>query len=150
MTDCDRMLDELAKAGPAGVHSHDLRRMGISGNPSQRAADLEAKGHKLRRVRENRGKRPGVRYFLVSDRLVGVGAGKFGSQVVSDASRVVADAESSADPGESRVGGRGQARGERSLSSCEPAGATPGPASARLFEPEPPRPMNPLTDREAA
>jgi hypothetical protein len=64
VTDAQRMLVLLRRAGSLGLHTHDLRAAGVSGNPSQRAADLEAKGHRIRRVRENRGKRPGSRFFL--------------------------------------------------------------------------------------
>lgn len=67
VSDAERMLRLLRTAGSLGVHSHDLRRRGITGNPSQRAADLEAKGHSIERVRENRGRRPGTRYTLLVD-----------------------------------------------------------------------------------
>ena len=69
MTDAQRLLVALREAGPKGLHSHDIRRQALTANPSQRAADLEAKGHSIERIRENRGKRPGTRY-----KLVGVGS----------------------------------------------------------------------------
>ena len=67
-TDRQRMLELLREAGDRGVHTHDLRRLGVSGNPSQRATDLEQlDGCMIRRVRERRGRRPGSRFFLVSE-----------------------------------------------------------------------------------
>lgn len=74
MTDTDRMYEELVEAGPRGVHTLDLRRKGISGNPSQRATDIEAKyGVRIHRETERQGDRNGSRYTLTS---VGVGAGQ--------------------------------------------------------------------------
>jgi hypothetical protein len=66
-TDCQRLLIALRARGPAGLHTHEIRKLGISGNPSQRAADLEERGYELRRKREHKGRRPGVRLFLVSE-----------------------------------------------------------------------------------
>lgn len=63
-TDCERMLALLREAEMYGVHSHEIRRKGISGNPSQRIAELRAKGYNIESKRENRGKRPGTRYIL--------------------------------------------------------------------------------------
>lgn len=64
MSDRLRVLDALREAEDGGVHSHDIRVRGLSGNPSQRIAELEAEGHEITIIRENRGKRPGARYFL--------------------------------------------------------------------------------------
>jgi len=64
MSDRLRFLRALEEAGRAGLHSHDVRRRGISGHPSERARELEAQGVKIRRERENVGRRPGVRFFL--------------------------------------------------------------------------------------
>lgn len=64
MTDRDRVLARLREAGSRGVHSHDLRREGYTGNPSQRCNELADEGHTIRRVREARNGRPGVRFIL--------------------------------------------------------------------------------------
>lgn len=126
MTDCERFLAALREAGPQGLHSHDARRQGLSGNPSQRAADLEAKGYAIRRQRENRGKRPGVRFFLVGS--VGIGAGnrnRLGvaseESVLPGATGVQNDGDASVDPG----GGSPQ-----EVSSHVP----PGDSAPTLFE----------------
>lgn len=56
-----RLMWKLA-ARPGGVHSHDARRLGITGNPSQRAKDI-ADHVPFWTVRERRNGRPGSRYF---------------------------------------------------------------------------------------
>lgn len=35
-TDCERLLEWAERMGPVGIHSHDARKHGFSGNPSQR------------------------------------------------------------------------------------------------------------------
>jgi hypothetical protein len=65
VTDADRLLSLLLERPAYGMHSHDIRRYGISGNPSQRIKDLEARGYSFSKERENRGKRPGTRYKLI-------------------------------------------------------------------------------------
>jgi hypothetical protein len=62
-TDCERLL-KLLREWPAGVHSHAIRNLGVSGNPSQRVRELRDRGFNIESKRENRGKRPGVRYTL--------------------------------------------------------------------------------------
>lgn len=64
LTDARRMYVLLRDAGAEGVHSHDLRRQGVSGNPSQRAKDIVSKGVAVSVRRENVGRRPGARYWL--------------------------------------------------------------------------------------
>ncbi len=64
LTDARRMWVMLRDAGAAGVHSHELRRAGISGNPSQRAKDIADHGVAVATRRENVGRRPGARYWL--------------------------------------------------------------------------------------
>lgn len=65
MSDTDRMYRLLRERGARGVHTHELRTMGYSGNPSQRAADIEAKyGVTVERERERRNDRNGSRYRL--------------------------------------------------------------------------------------
>lgn len=67
MSDTDLMYRMLRQAGPRGCHTLDLRREGVSGNPSQRAADIEAKyGVTVDREWENRGRRRGKRFRLSS------------------------------------------------------------------------------------
>lgn len=70
MSDTDRMYRLLCER-PGGVHTHDLRKMGYSGNPSQRATDIERKyGVTVQRERERRNGRNGSRF-----KIAGVGAG---------------------------------------------------------------------------
>jgi hypothetical protein len=71
MSDTDRLYRLLKREGSRGVHTLDLRREQISGNPSQRATDIEKKyGVQIERERERRGDRNGSRY-----KLIGLGAG---------------------------------------------------------------------------
>jgi hypothetical protein len=64
LTDNQRILVALEEAGPTGLHSHDLRRQGYSGNPSQRCKDLVSKGYEISTRREPVGRRPGSRFWL--------------------------------------------------------------------------------------
>lgn len=65
MSDTERMYKLLKERGPRGAHTHELRSMGYSGNPSQRVADIEAKyGVTVQRERESRNGRQGSRYRL--------------------------------------------------------------------------------------
>lgn len=74
------LLDLLRERGAAGIHTSELRRMGASGNPSQRAADCERiYGVTIRRETEwwtdARGKRRnGSRYTLISEPGRGLGS----------------------------------------------------------------------------
>lgn len=63
ISDSQRLLRMLTEAREEGVHSHTIRRSGISGNPSQRAKDLVTQGVHVFTARENRGRRPGSRYW---------------------------------------------------------------------------------------
>lgn len=66
MTQRDRVLAMLQAAGGRGVHTFELRREFI-GNPSQRIAELEARGHRIDHTRERlNGDAVGTRYRLVS------------------------------------------------------------------------------------
>lgn len=67
LTDREAVLHALRKAGDAGVHSHDLRRGGYSGNVSERVRELRRHGYELRVEREHRGRRQGVRITLTGD-----------------------------------------------------------------------------------
>lgn len=66
-TDCDLIALALKVAGPKGLHSHTIRRRGLSGHPSERIRELQARGYEIDHVREFKGHRPGVRYVLVSE-----------------------------------------------------------------------------------
>jgi hypothetical protein len=70
-SDASRVLHLLERAGRAGVHSHELRRAGISGNPSQRIIDLQELGYEITSEREHVGRRPGARYKLVEPGAAG-------------------------------------------------------------------------------
>jgi len=65
MTDNERLLTAPRARGPVGIHSHEIRKLGISGNPSQRISELEEAGYSIEHKREHKGRRPGVRYTLV-------------------------------------------------------------------------------------
>lgn len=73
MTDRIRLLQALRDAGSTGVHSHDLRRAGISGNPSQRIRELRLEGHVIEGEPERRNGRPGKRWTLTHDAAIGAG-----------------------------------------------------------------------------
>lgn len=62
LTDARRMWKLADERGREGLHSHDARRLGISGNPSQRAKDI-ADHVAFWTIRESRNGRPGSRYF---------------------------------------------------------------------------------------
>lgn len=64
-TDNERLLIALRARGATGIHSHEIRKLGISGNPSQRISELEEQGFEISKVREHKGRRPGTRYTLV-------------------------------------------------------------------------------------
>lgn len=66
-TDAERMLIALRARGNTGLHSHEVRKLGISAHPSQRAAELEAKGYEIKRTKEFKGRRPGVRFTLIAE-----------------------------------------------------------------------------------
>lgn len=64
MSDTERFLALLAERGGAGLHSHETRRLGVSGNPSQRAKDAASAGTPVFKARESVGHRQGVRFWL--------------------------------------------------------------------------------------
>ena len=64
LTDSRRFYVLMRDAGSIGVHSHDARRLGVSGNPSQRAKDIVSKGVAISTAREARNGRPGSRFWL--------------------------------------------------------------------------------------
>jgi hypothetical protein len=64
LTDARKLWCILNEAGPEGAHSHDLRALGITGNPSQRLKDIASEGISVFKLREPRGKRPGIRAWL--------------------------------------------------------------------------------------
>jgi hypothetical protein len=69
MSDCDRLVAMFSASGERGVFSGDIRREGISGNPSQRIADLERRGFTFRQEREaypSGKRRMGVRWWIVT------------------------------------------------------------------------------------
>jgi hypothetical protein len=66
-TDCQRIALALKVAGPNGLHSHTIRKRGLSGHPSMRISELEERGYEIEHTREFKGRRPGVRYVLVSE-----------------------------------------------------------------------------------
>lgn len=65
--DRDRILTALKARGSQGIHSHEIRRLGLSGHPSMRVSELEERGYEIEHHREHKGRRPGVRYVLVSE-----------------------------------------------------------------------------------
>jgi hypothetical protein len=66
-TQADTVLAMLRSRGTRGVHTFELRRQYI-GNPSQRIAELEARGHRITHTREKlNGTATGTRYVLTVD-----------------------------------------------------------------------------------
>lgn len=118
MSDTDRMYRLLCER-PNGVHTHDLRKMGYSGNPSQRATDIERKyGVPVQRERERRNGRNGSRF-----KLAGVGAGS-DSGSVSQWPGIDSPGRTSVDSGEGSTGGRAQAHAATGTSGA-PARSVP-------------------------
>lgn len=67
MTQADTVLDWLRERGSRGLHTFELRAHYV-GNPSQRIAELEARGYTITRTREKlNGKATGTRYVLTVD-----------------------------------------------------------------------------------
>lgn len=67
MSQTDNVLALLRDRGTIGAHTFELRARYV-GNPSQRIADLEARGHRFTRSREKlHGNATGTRYVLVVD-----------------------------------------------------------------------------------
>lgn len=69
ISDKEKLLALLRERGPEGIHTSELRRRGVSGNPSARREDLIADGYSIRSERESyRGRdgktRPGARFTL--------------------------------------------------------------------------------------
>ena len=80
MTDRDRVLQALREAGSTGLHSTAMRRRGLTGNPSQRIAELRDRGYRIEATskpwKDGEGKRrPGTTYTLISEPDPGLGAG---------------------------------------------------------------------------
>lgn len=73
-SDRSRVLSALQAAASHGLHSHDIRRRGLTGHPSERVAELERMGYSIRRVREYRRGRNGTRFYLLGEPTSGVGA----------------------------------------------------------------------------
>lgn len=71
MSDRDRMLALLKERGATGVTTFELRRSGVSGNPSQRKAELEERGHRIAVEPYTEGRRRGRRYILISEHQTG-------------------------------------------------------------------------------
>lgn len=67
MSDRERTLDFLRERGGIGVTSFELRRFGITGNPSQRIRELRDEGYVISQVPYAEAHRQGRRYFLELD-----------------------------------------------------------------------------------
>ena len=107
LTDARRFYVLMRDAGATGVHSHDIRRLGCSGNPSQRAKDIVDHGVDVSTRREAVGRRPGSRYWLaehapddavaVRPNGVEIGGGRFGGGPPEAGSDAYGAASSAAD-----------------------------------------------------
>jgi len=136
VSDRDRILAALRNAGTQGMHSHDLRKLGYSGNPSQRVAELRDDGHRITGELERRNKRHGIRWWLIEEARVGNGAAPDSSSPVKSAASA---------PGSSSVSGSAPGH----PASVAPPDREPArqPLAERLFMPPP---LDPLRDPEAA
>lgn len=85
------MLEFLRERGQHGAHTSEIRRLGISGNPSQRRLDLIDRGCRISSTPEDftdaRGKRRrGARFILISEPDdVGLDGGPAGSVIPAPA-----------------------------------------------------------------
>jgi hypothetical protein len=66
VSDRDRLLELLRERGSLGITTFEIRRMGVSGNPSQRKAELEKRGFVIHTKPYKEGRRRGRRYILIS------------------------------------------------------------------------------------
>lgn len=73
MSDRERLLEALRAAGDRGIHTFEIRKGGISGNPSERRRELLALGYGIRAEREKMNGRWGKRFFLEHDAAAGAG-----------------------------------------------------------------------------
>lgn len=153
-SDRSRVLAALRAAGPQGLHSHDIRRRGLTGHPSERAAELERMGYEIRRKREYIDGRNGVRFYLLSEpvakQTAGVGAGPSRPRQGESLSRVRDNPHASVDPGEPQrpTGAPGEKSPDRSdkpepaPSASDREGAGSGDTS---HKPEPASSHEPLS-----
>lgn len=154
MSDRLRFLEALRRAGSAGLHSHTARREGLTGHPSERAAELTREGYTIRREREYIDGRNGVRFYLEGE-PVGISTGVPTPQ--GPGGFVLSPDRASADSSETtgdRVGSQGVPGPDLRASerTLLPRAAS-SPVSGELvplFEPEPERPMSAFTTPEAA
>lgn len=155
LTDRDRVLAALRAAGPQGLHSHDVRRRGLSGHPSERAKELEERGYTIRREREYRDGRNGTRFYLLSEPTVGLGGGSVEASMscASAAGHSPQPGGADARPNTGTPPSKGSGRSDKpepvpsaGVDGGSPEGSSQSPsgdAAVRLFEPEPERPSVP-------
>lgn len=87
MSDKLRLLQAFRDAGSTGLHSHDIRRAGLSGNPAQRVIELRLEGHVIEGEVEWRNGRNGKRWTLTHDAAAPVGAKRNPDSLVQNAGR---------------------------------------------------------------
>lgn len=87
MSDRLRLLHALRDAGSTGLHSHDIRRAGLSGNPAQRIIELREEGHVIEGETEWRNGRNGKRWILTRDAAAPVGRGTISDSISRNAGR---------------------------------------------------------------
>lgn len=132
MSDTDRFVAFLAERRAEGLHSGEIRRLGISGNPSQRAKDAVDQGTGIFKARENVGRRQGVRFWL--------------AQYAPDFAVPVAPNRPSEPSSATNEG----TDAEAAPPDASDAPTAPSlPSSGQLFE-MPDRPTSAITGREAA
>ncbi len=64
MSDRERILDKLRLVNGVGLTTFEIRRSGLSGNPSQRINELRDEGHDIDAFPYKEGRRRGKRYVL--------------------------------------------------------------------------------------
>ena len=65
-SDRERILDKLRLVNGVGLTTFEIRRSGLSGNPSQRINELRDEGHTIEAHPHREGRRQGKRYVLVN------------------------------------------------------------------------------------
>ena len=103
MSDRQKFLAALRLAGSRGLHSHEVRRQGLSGHPSERARELEHQDYEIHRETEYINGRNGVRFYLLSEpeakSTAGVSAGEMAPRQGESLRRVPENRSASPDPG---------------------------------------------------